>query len=92
MSDEKRFEQMMGNHIDQKMKREQGLDPNALRHFSRPAIQCEFCGAPMNAHPETGQPYQMSEWERKWSIHRTCAEKAWNQMDRQAGVLSQRKR
>lgn len=92
MSDEKRFEQAMGGHVDRQLQRKwmQQYEPQAVRHFSRPAQTCEICGGPMHINPKDGTNHNITEWERKWSVHHSCAMDMQNRLDRQSGILSDR--
>lgn len=92
MSDEKKFEQMMGTHVDRQLQRQwsQEYSPKAVKHFSRPANVCEMCGAYMYVDPETGRDHEITEWERKWSIHKHCADMAQERLDRESQMHSRR--
>ena len=84
MSEEKKFEKVMGQAVDRDIQRkwQQQYDSKAYNYFMQPAKSCQACGRSMEMDPATGQPKQMTEWERKWSVHRPCAENLWNQLDR----------
>jgi hypothetical protein len=63
------------------------LSPEAQAHFARPALRCELCGGPM-----TFENKEWEAWERKWSVHKTCADAVWNQLDRRTGITAERQR
>jgi hypothetical protein len=63
------------------------LSREAQAYFSRPALTCQLCGHPMEEHEDS----TIEKWQRKWSIHWDCKNAAENQLDRAAGVLSDRK-
>lgn len=92
MSDQKKYEQMMGSHVDRQLQRQwqQQYSPQAVKHFTRPANICELCGQYMYVSPENGREHTMDEWERKWSVHRYCADKAADQLDRASNINSTR--
>ncbi|WP_422661691.1 hypothetical protein ACK8P5_26580 (plasmid) [Paenibacillus sp. EC2-1] len=54
--------------------------------FSRPALFCNLCGYPMDY-----QGHKMTEWEEKWSTHEVCKKKMNNFLDRESGILRDRK-
>lgn len=92
MSDQKKYEQMMGRHAEGQRDRyqQQQLSPEAQRHFSRAALTCEICGKHMSVNPADGTNYVSNEWERKWSIHKPCADNVVNQLDRESRMASER--
>lgn len=92
MSEFKKFEQTMGQHVDRQLQRKwaQEYEPQAVRHFSRPAQTCEICGGPMHVNPKDGTNHNITEWERKWSVHKICAEDMQNRLDRQTGINTDR--
>jgi hypothetical protein len=92
MSDEKKFQRIMTDHVDRQIQQEwmRKYSPRAVHHFMRPARFCEICGTPMDVNPENGRNYQMDEWERKWSVHRYCAKQVENRLDRESNMLGRR--
>lgn len=83
MSDQRKFEQMMGNHVDRELQRKwmNEYEPRAVKVFSQPAVTCVLCGHYMHVNPEDGRNYTISETERKWSVHKYCANEAERQLD-----------
>lgn len=94
MSDQKKYERIMGDQVNQKVKRtrEEEISAEARRHFNRPAHVCEICGKSMSINPENGKNHVPTQWELKWSIHRYCGEMMQDQLDRRTGIVSERKR
>jgi hypothetical protein len=92
MNDQRKYEQMMGSHIDRQLQREweQKYSQQAVNHFSRPANICEMCGQYMTINPENGRQHKMDNWERKWSVHRYCAKMVEDRLDREGNVNSRR--
>lgn len=92
MSDQKKFEQAMGGQADANLKRQwnQQFDAQAVKHFTRAANICEMCGVYMNREPKTGREHKMTEWELKWSVHKSCADAAHDQLDRASQMNSRR--
>jgi hypothetical protein len=82
MSD-KHFQSMMADQVDRQLQREwqQNYSNQAVRNFSRPAYTCALCGKSMAQDPESGKAYQMDKWERQWSVHRGCSNKAFQKLD-----------
>lgn len=83
MSDEKRFEKMMTDHVDRTLYREwqNKYSPKAVQQFVKPARVCSLCGIGMTVNPVDGRNYTIDEWERKWSVHHHCAQEAQKQLD-----------
>jgi hypothetical protein len=89
MSDQRKYEQMMGRHVQGQVNRQ--YSQQAQQYFSQPANTCQCCGGAMNFEPGTSQPHAITDWERKWSVHRPCAEQAQAQLDRATGINSERR-
>lgn len=56
------------------------------KFFSRPAIRCTLCGYPMDYNG-----YKPDEWEKKWSTHKSCRDKAHSMLDRATGITRERR-
>lgn len=56
------------------------------KFFSRPAIKCTLCGYPMDYNG-----YVPNEWERRWSTHEPCRNKAHSMLDRATGITRERR-
>lgn len=54
--------------------------------FSRPALFCNLCGYPMDYNG-----HKLTEWETKWSTHEICKKKVSDRLDRESGILRDRK-
>lgn len=54
--------------------------------FKQPANVCELCGYPMNY-----KGHQLTEWEKKWSVHEVCKKKLDAMLDRQTGISRERR-
>jgi exopolysaccharide biosynthesis predicted pyruvyltransferase EpsI len=93
MSDQKKFESMMGRHVQGQVNRQaqQQYSQQAQQYFAKPANTCQCCGGAMQFEPGTQQPHVLTEWERKYSVHRPCAELAAAQLDRVTGINTDRR-
>jgi hypothetical protein len=89
MSDQKKYEQMMGRHVQGQINRQ--YSQQAQQYFAKPANTCQCCGGPMSSEPGSNQPHVLTEWERKYSVHRPCAEAAAAQLDRVTGINTDRR-
>lgn len=65
------------------MKAQENLTKKVI---SKEAKTCELCGYPM-----TWKGHKLTEKEKKWSIHDVCREKAMRLLDRDSGILRDRK-
>lgn len=63
------------------------IDPKAQAYFNKPAQRCQFCGDEMDTHPDP----ITEKWQRKWSIHWDCQHQVQDELDRKAGVKSERR-
>lgn len=97
MSDEKKYMKMVGEQYNREIANQerdyisQKMSPEARRVFRRPALTCQACGRPMEVSPEDGRTHPITSWERKWSVHKFCAEKMLHQLDRQSGINTDRR-
>lgn len=85
-------EQQMGKQFQRQSSpswMQKPLSPEAKAYFSQPAKRCQMCGV-VGTLGQTGIA-ERDEWELKWSVHHDCAHAVWDQLDRAAGVASQRK-
>ena len=90
--DDKKYQNMMGANLDRQLYNEwsQKYSPQAMNHFMRPANVCELCGKYMHQDPRNGREKEISEWERKWSVHEICRDQAAKQLDNATNISSKR--
>lgn len=63
------------------------IDPKAQAYFNKPAERCQLCGDPMDKNPDA----TIDKWQRKWSIHWECKDEMGSELDRKAGVKTERR-
>lgn len=73
--------------MERREKIEKRYDAKARAQFAKPANYCQFCGKEMK---ESEDP-TINRWQKRWSIHYNCANAVDNRLDRQVGILSERR-
>lgn len=71
---------------ERREKIESRYDAKARAQFSKPANFCQFCGNNIEEHKDPG----VNRWQKRWSIHKACADNVDNRLDRSVGILSER--